>query len=219
MAIKMPNQDIGQRYATRAQAEGYRDRFKKGRRRRTHEREAAALQSLLDSLGRLDIVLDVGSGPGRFATLFAAHVGRLIQADFSNDMLEVSRDHYPLEASRSGYAQADVRHLPFATGSVDLVFCHRLLNHLPNPEDRRHAFAELARVTRRYVVVSCLSAPAPLRLLRRAYVRLKGGDPTRSFVDVGDVFRDANETGLRLAGRTPIRTFGRSAAFFTFVNR
>ena len=36
--------DIGERYTSKADAEWYRDRFKHGRRRTTHDREVAALE-------------------------------------------------------------------------------------------------------------------------------------------------------------------------------
>jgi SAM-dependent methyltransferase len=50
-----------------------------------------------------------------------------------------------LEAGRDVDLLADIRALPFATGSVDLIWCHHVLEHV---EDDRAAIRELGRVLR-----------------------------------------------------------------------
>lgn len=97
VSTRHDKEDIAERFAQRSQAERYRDRFKKGRHQRTHEKECIAVESLLASMGRLRVILDVGSGPGRFVPLFSRYADRVIQADYSRHMLEVSSADHPLQ--------------------------------------------------------------------------------------------------------------------------
>jgi ubiquinone/menaquinone biosynthesis C-methylase UbiE len=192
-------QDISQRFTRRSQAERYRDRFSRGRHLRAHEREVAALRSLLSKLCELDTVLDVASGAGRFTPVFTSYARAVVQVDASSQMLSVSRESYDYPQNL-GYVQADARTLAFAADCADFVFCHRLLNHLPKQRDRLQIMAELGRVSRRFVTVSCLTPPAPLRALRRLYARLRGRSPMDSFVETAELLRDAEHAGLRLTG-------------------
>lgn len=208
-------QDIRSRFSQRAQAERYRDRFKSGRRLRTHQREAAALDQLLRGLGRVETVLDVPSGTGRLSPVLAAHAERVIQADSSIYMLALSREDSVLNG-RSAHVQVDAFHLPLGDGAVDLVFCHRLLNHLPDPAARRAVLAELARVTRRYVVLSSLTPPRLVSVVRTCYRAVfKPGSADRN-VSPSELMDDARAIGLQLRGETPIRAGLRSAVFLTF---
>ena len=215
----IPKQDIAERFGTRAQAERYLNRFSQGRRRRTNERETTTLEALLRNLGHLQTIMDVGSGPGRFTPVFMKHCSRLIQTDFSTHMLAVSKDAYPLDSAQSGYVQSDVRYLPFTEGSADLVFCHRLLNHLPDPQERMSAMANLTRVSRRYVVFSCLGPPAGLRFLRRTCEKLKHTTSIDGHVEAADLITDAQNCNLKLLHRSKIRSFPISAEFYTFEKK
>jgi len=208
-------QDIAQRFSQRCEAERYRDRFARGRHRRTHARETTALRRLLRRIEPLDTILDVASGAGRFVPLFAEHARIVLQTDFSIHMLHVSSESYDVPKT-GGHVQADARLLPFAAGSCDLVFCHRLLNHLPREEDRATIIRCMSSVSRRFVTLSCLAPPAPLRALRRFHARLRGRQSIDGFVEVKDLIRTAARIGLRVVERTSIRAGFRSAAFLTF---
>jgi hypothetical protein len=74
----------------------------------------------------------------------------------------------------------------------------------------------LTRVSKKYVTVSCLTPPAALRLLRRAYYRIRGRRPVDGVVEPRDLIAEAKSAGLHLAMRTAIRRGFRSAAFLTF---
>ncbi len=212
---------IEARFLTRDAAERYRNRFLNGKRVRTHEREARALSSALEKIGPLGVIADVASGAGRFAPVWSGHGGMLLQMDIAWPMLEVSRGSFPLESMRGVYAQGDARHLPLGDGCADLVFCHRLLNHLPSATERAGVIAELARVSRRYVVLSSLSIPLPLRLVRDAFRRVRALLTRRPSADryIGhaEIIRDAESHGLRLTDHVPIRTFPAKAQFLLFA--
>jgi ubiquinone/menaquinone biosynthesis C-methylase UbiE len=209
-------QDIGRRFLERSQAERYRDRFKTGRHQGTHRQEAAALESLLRTLGKVNTALDVACGPGRFAYILKDHARTLVQMDLSRHMLDLSREDYPLTGLSGGYVQADAGDLPLADNSVDVVFCHRFLNHISDRRQRLQVLRELTRVTRQYVVASCLGLPRMYYIFRRMYGFLRGSQPANDHVMPADFLADGKEAGLVLVLRTPIRLMG-MAAYFTFV--
>ncbi len=96
-------------------------------------------------------VLEVGMGSGEmFHRLIKANPnGETIGTDLSPKMAERSqasaRQRFPKIAAHC--QSADVRHLPFATGSFDAVMCCYLFELLP-PEDVAKTVLELRRVLR-----------------------------------------------------------------------
>src|ERR1700722_2227018 len=80
-------------------------------------------------------LLDAGCGTGRRLTGNDAALAAGV--DLSSEMLS--------SGTERAVAVADVRALPFAEQSFDLVWCRLVLGHLPDP---RPAYGELARVCR-----------------------------------------------------------------------
>jgi SAM-dependent methyltransferase len=85
------------------------------------------------------VVADVGCGPGREAALIRRHGLRVAGFDLSMGQLGAG--------DNPDVAQADMRHLPLRTGSVDAIWCHAALLHIPRPEVPM-VLAEFARVAR-----------------------------------------------------------------------
>ena len=116
--------------------------------RRMHssdEAVEAALARALEArpLGRL---LDIGTGTGRMAELFAERAERIVALDKSLAMLRVARaklQHLPAE--RVELVQGDFGSLPFAADSFDTVLFHQVLHFAQAPAT---VLAEAARVTR-----------------------------------------------------------------------
>ncbi|MGI8943052.1 MAG: ArsR/SmtB family transcription factor [Qipengyuania sp.] len=106
--------------------------------------EAALAQALLDTpLGRL---LDIGTGTGRMAELFAERAEHIVALDKSLAMLRVARAKLQhLDAERVELVQGDFESLPFAPASFDTVLFHQVLHFAQAPV---RALAEAARVTR-----------------------------------------------------------------------
>ena len=93
-------------------------------------------------LGRL---LDIGTGTGRMAELFAPAATHVAAIDKSPEMLRLARarlQHLP--PARLTLVQGDFAALPFADGAFDTVLFHQVLHYAPAPEA---ALAEAARVT------------------------------------------------------------------------
>ncbi|MEY4721497.1 MAG: hypothetical protein RIQ46_1222 [Pseudomonadota bacterium] len=105
----------------------------------------AALSRALEGEG-LGALLDVGTGTGRMAELFAARAAHVTGLDNSPEMLRIARarlQHLP--ADSHDLVQGDFTALPFADASFDTVLFHQVLHYAQEPET---VLAEAARVTR-----------------------------------------------------------------------
>jgi SAM-dependent methyltransferase len=102
---------------------------------------------LLDSVappGQARRVLDAGCGTGYAASLTEARSGHAVfPADLSWEGLSHGR-----RAGVQRLVRADIRNLPYASGSFDLVMCLDVLVHLGRGEESP-ALAEFARVLAR----------------------------------------------------------------------
>ena len=116
--------------------------------RRLHSSDAEVETALSGALGdnRLGRLLDIGTGTGRMAELFAEGADHIVALDKSLAMLRVARaklQHLPTE--RVELVQGDFAQLPFAPSSFDTVLFHQVLHFAQNPAT---VLAEAARVTR-----------------------------------------------------------------------
>ena len=95
------------------------------------------------ALGRL---LDIGTGTGRMAELFAPRADHIVALDKNLEMLRIARaklQHLPTDAVE--LVQGDFSDLPFDAGEFDTVLLHQVLHFAQDPGA---ALAEAARVTR-----------------------------------------------------------------------
>ncbi len=96
--------------------------------------------------GTLGALLDVGTGTGRMAELFAPRAERVTALDKSPEMLRVARARLDrLPSGAIDLVQGDFTALPFAADRFDTVLFHQVLHYAQEPE---LALAEAARVTR-----------------------------------------------------------------------
>lgn len=94
-------------------------------------------------------VLDVGTGPGDIAVLFARRAPALtfLAIDLGEHMLELARRNVvgALLADRVEIACLDAKATGRAAGSFDMVISNSLVHHIPEPEE---LFRELKRLAR-----------------------------------------------------------------------
>jgi ArsR family transcriptional regulator len=91
-------------------------------------------------------LLDVGTGTGRIAELFAPRAGRVTAFDKSPEMLRIARarlQHLPHDSV--DLVQGEFTALPFTDAAFDTVTFHQVLHYAQEPEK---VLAETARVTR-----------------------------------------------------------------------
>jgi ArsR family transcriptional regulator len=116
--------------------------------RALHSADAQVEAQLIDRLADapLGTVLDIGTGTGRIAELFADHAEHVVALDKNLEMLRVARarlQHLP--TAKVELVQGDFGDLPFAPRSFDTVVLHQVLHFAQDPAI---ALAEAARVTR-----------------------------------------------------------------------
>lgn len=91
-------------------------------------------------------LLDIGTGTGRMAELFAPLAAHVTALDNSPEMLRLARARlHDLGPKRCDLVQADFRALPLVDAHYDLVLLHQVLHFAQDPET---VLREAARVTR-----------------------------------------------------------------------
>lgn len=78
-------------------------------------------------------VLEVGCGAGRFTEVLLDRGAHVTSIDLS-EAVDANADNFPV-SERHHVAQADVRALPLAPRSFDVVFCLGVVQHTPNTEE------------------------------------------------------------------------------------
>lgn len=127
---------------------------------------ASVLDRAFRTVPRAEVAtaLDVGCGDGRFAYHLGQAGIRTTGIDFSDAL--VARSLCP------DVRIMDAQNLEFAGGSFDMAFEHALLHHLPDPA---RAVREMARVSRRWVVLAEPNRANPLMFLFHAAVPAERG--------------------------------------------
>lgn len=113
-----------------------------------HTPDGPVEAALAEALGgqSLGALLDVGTGTGRMAELFAMRASHVTALDKSPEMLRIARarlQHLP--ADQVELVQGDFTALPFDPACFDTLLFHQVLHYAQAPEQ---VLAEAARVTR-----------------------------------------------------------------------
>lgn len=181
-------------------AEYERRRYRGFDQRLVQWRETKILEKWLKKLAQESggRCLDVPCGYGRFSHLILKSGYRLISGDLSLPMVERARareynGHIPI-----GIVINIFSGLPFADSSFEVVLCLRFFHHLHSPEERLSVLREIARVTRRWAIIS-FYRKQPLHELQRKLRRLVRPSPTRiSMVALSPFLKEAAAAGFRL---------------------
>ncbi len=112
----------------------------------TRDLDAVVTHELLASL-RSGTILEIGCGTGKNTAFLAQDGAHVLALDFSEGMLAQARTKLPAAlAANVTFTVADLtRRWPCADGSVDLVVCNLVLEHIA---DLASVFGEAARCLR-----------------------------------------------------------------------
>jgi len=89
------------------------------------------------------LVLDVGTGKGRFSIPYAQEQARVVAMDLSTEMLLEARQRSRNVGATPAFVLGDAEHLPFAERAFEIVSCMEMLMHVPDPQA---VIREVARV-------------------------------------------------------------------------
>lgn len=114
--------------------------------RALHVAESEVEAAMRDALptGKIDLLVDLGTGTGRMLELFADRYTRALGFDLSHAMLAYARSK--LDASGIAHAQVrqgDIFDVPLADGVAGAVVLHQILHFLADPP---RAIEEAARI-------------------------------------------------------------------------
>lgn len=142
-----------------------------------------------EPLGHL---LDIGTGTGRMATLFAPAATSVTAIDRSAEMLRLARGKLPQEiADKVRFLAGDFNQLPVDSAAADTAILHQVLHYAPAPA---HVIAETARTLNaggRLLIVDFAPHDREELRLRDAHTRLGFSDQQMAAWYAG--------AGLRLA--------------------
>lgn len=170
------------------------NRFSGALGRYRFRREQHAVNDLIAQVPRSEVrtILDCPTGIGRWLpNLAALQPSRIAAVDVSSTMLKQAKT-VVVQNVTTEFLEGVAEHLPFDDDSFDLVFCHALLKHLPEPA-QLNVIKELARVAANYVVVTASVRRGPAGYARQ-FRRAKGAVAvSRQWFE-----RAAVQSGLRI---------------------
>ncbi|MBV1690205.1 metalloregulator ArsR/SmtB family transcription factor [Novosphingobium sp. G106] len=136
----------------------------------------AALAGALGQ-GSLGSLLDIGTGTGRMAELFAPRSAHVTGLDKSPEMLRIARARLQkFPAEQISLVQGEFTALPFADTSFDTVLFHQVLHYALEPETVLAEAARVARPGSRIAVVDFAAHDREELRERHAHARLGFSD-------------------------------------------
>lgn len=183
-------------------AREYLEEYEKVHRKLSDRRERRLLDGFFARTGRLQSVLDLPSGWGRYHPYLLEHCGQVVQADYSGEMLALGAALRP-DLPVLGRLRASGAAIPLAGAAVDLVFSMRLNHHIADPVQRREHLREVFRVARRFAIFSYFDAATWKNRARQARIRMGGRKRPKSTLRLAEVRTLAAEAGFELTA-TPL---------------
>lgn len=178
-------------------AREYLEEYEKLHRKLSDRRERRLLEGFLRRTGPIATALDLPSGWGRYLRFLQARGARVIEADYSGEMLRLGRSLFQ-EHPPAGFLRALGHRIPLADRSVDLVFSMRLNHHLVEPEVRRQHLREVFRVAARWAIFSYFDHDSLKNRIRRLRRRLGSRRRLKSTLRRAEVRELAEEAGFVL---------------------
>lgn len=175
----------------------------------THRREVQCIRQGLANVPAGSRILDLPCGAGRFLPTFLDMNLQVTCADVSANMVEAAKrkaEQAGTDLSNVRFQVADVMNTPFADKEFDAILCNRLFHHFREPDVRRRALKELARICRGPLVVSffCSQSLDGVYFHVRDALRSKKADD-RIPISFNAFARDIEAAGLKIVQMLPMR--------------
>jgi len=129
---------------------------------------------IVDKSSPTSVVLDLPCGTGRITELLLRRGYSVIAGDVSREMIDVAERRLSgIGRTEPDFREMDIYDLQYDANTFDCVTCIRLFQHLTSKE-RIKALKELARVSKRYVIVNATYTSTyygMIRFIRKALGR------------------------------------------------
>ncbi len=200
------DREILARYNTADEAARYNRKFERHFSERVSNwSEQRLVRRLLASVEPGGIALDAPCGCGRLFPLVSERFERVVEADWSFDMVRQARANHATAGLRAaGFVRLTALEMPFPDRAFDLAFSVRLSHHIREPAERLRYVRELLRVARRAAIFTYFDHDSVKARMRRAYARLNPRKREKWTIATRDVERIAAESGVRLVRAVPI---------------
>jgi SAM-dependent methyltransferase len=180
-------------------------------------RESLLIRRFVRRVGRSQAILEIPCCGGRLTHAFPDATDFVIEADIALGQVRYGRQASKLDVPRV-WMTASAFHIPLRDGCVDGTICVRLSHHLPTPLERERLFAELLRVSRRFVIVTFFDRHSLKHLtwrLRHPFSR----KPRKPAMTSAEVAALARAHGARLADTAPLARFGSGHRYALLVKQ
>ncbi len=169
-------------------------------------REGRLIGRFIGRVGRSRAVLELPCGGGRLTHAFSDSAEIVIEADIAIGQIRYGRAHSSVATPRI-WMTASAFHIPLRDRSVDGTICVRLAHHLPTTLERERLFAELLRVSRRFVIVTYFDRYSLKHLTWRLRHPFRRARPERTMTK-SEVAGLARAGSARLIAVSPLSRFG-----------
>lgn len=105
-------------------------------------------------------VLDAGCGTGELSSLIKEYTDQVVPFDYSHECVKRTRSKVGVSIA------ADINHIPFQSGSFDIVVSCEVIGHLKSPVQ---AIKKLVRVCKKEGII-CITTPNPLCVFLPTYL-------------------------------------------------
>ena len=112
------------------------------------------LADVVRSAPHITTAIDVGCGRGDFTMELTKRFPQLVEVsgcDFSKETLSIAKGN-AASLDRVSFYEAELLDIPFADQFFDVTLCINVLHHI-HPSDQAKALSELARITRKYLLL------------------------------------------------------------------
>jgi ubiquinone/menaquinone biosynthesis C-methylase UbiE len=158
----------------------------------------------LEPLDPSMLVLEVACGAAHQGESIAPHVGRVVGADLTPEMLDVARRRLRERSlDRVALTRADAAVLPFPDDSFDLTFCRFAVHHFADPREQLDEMARVSRTGGRVAVVDLISADPDLADAYNDVERRRDPSHTRALT-AGELEHVVEGTGTTLEHTTRV---------------
>lgn len=141
-------------------------------------------------------VMDLACGTGRISAYLAKNGYKLTCGDISDEMLAVAKQKLHSAGFDASFLKVDIYATNQAAASFDCVTAFRLFQHLTS-EERSRALREMARVSRRFVLVNVMFT-SPYYEAIRSLRRVLGRYTTRYTSTQRQIDAEMQYAGLRV---------------------